>query len=138
MAMKPYMPTCQAVSDSVSAFIAAMIPWPNDSPRIGAMVKYWKTMPKRVGEQVVHDPDREHPVAEEPMPAESHRDRREGEDQPFGADVAQRAAAAAVQGAVANHDREWRQALVWRLLILLHGGLHFLMGRQAAISEVLP
>ena len=44
--MKPYMPTCQAVSDSVSAFRAATMPWPNDNPRIGTMAKYWKTMPK--------------------------------------------------------------------------------------------
>jgi hypothetical protein len=45
-AMKPYMPTCQAVSDSVSALMAATKPGQNESPRIGAMVKSWKTLPK--------------------------------------------------------------------------------------------
>src|SRR6185312_3880844 len=35
--MKPYMPICQAVRDSVSALIAATKPSPRERPRIGAI-----------------------------------------------------------------------------------------------------
>ena len=38
--MNPYMPICQAVSDRVSALIAATMPWAKDRPLIGAIVKY--------------------------------------------------------------------------------------------------
>ncbi len=44
--MNPYMPTCHAVSDSVSALIAAQIPSAKPRFRIGAIVKYWNTMLK--------------------------------------------------------------------------------------------
>jgi hypothetical protein len=36
----------QAVRDSVSAFIAARIPCPTESPRIGAIVKILKVLPE--------------------------------------------------------------------------------------------
>lgn len=43
IAMKPYMPICQAVRESVSALMAAIRPWPSDRPRIGAI----RTIPRR-------------------------------------------------------------------------------------------
>ncbi len=43
--MKPYIPICQDVSDSVSALMAAQIAGPGARSRIGLMEKYWNTMP---------------------------------------------------------------------------------------------
>ena len=40
IAITPYIPACQATSDSVSAFSAATIPSLGPSPRMGAMEKY--------------------------------------------------------------------------------------------------
>ena len=44
-AMKPYIPIYHAARDNVSALTASRMPWPTESPRIGAIVKYWKMMP---------------------------------------------------------------------------------------------
>lgn len=40
MAIHPYMPTCQLVSESVSAFFACHRPGSRGRPRIGTIVKY--------------------------------------------------------------------------------------------------
>ena len=45
IAMAPYMPTCQEISDSVSALSASTMPRPGDRFRIGTIAKYWKTTP---------------------------------------------------------------------------------------------
>ena len=42
IAIPPNRPSSNAVSESVSAFSAAMMPSPIPKPRIGAIEKYWK------------------------------------------------------------------------------------------------
>ena len=54
-AIQPKSPTSNAVHDSVSPFIAVQRPGPNESPCIGAIAKYWNTIPSCVRTNVVAD-----------------------------------------------------------------------------------
>lgn len=45
IAITPYIPTCQERIESVSVFNAAIIPSLNDRDRMGAVEKYWNTIP---------------------------------------------------------------------------------------------
>src|ERR1700744_4805930 len=59
-----------------------------------------------VREDVIEHPDRKNPLREDRTPTQPHRYRGHGKGQTFGADVAQRASAAAVRGSLGYHDRE--------------------------------
>ena len=89
------------------------------------------------GEDIIDNPDCEDFVAKEAMPAERDGDRRNGEHEPFRHDVAERAAAAAMERAVPDLDRE-RGLAVRRILMPLHGGVHLLLARGAPVGEILP
>jgi hypothetical protein len=102
------MPICNAESDSASAFTAAASPAPGERSRIGAIVKYWNKMPKAKAKNKIDDPNHEHFLAEKRLPAEGNGDRRKCEGQPFGADIPERAAGAAMQGGFRGDDRSRR------------------------------
>jgi hypothetical protein len=85
-------------------------------------VKYWNRIdPEAESEEIIDDPGGEHLLAEKRWPAESERDAGKGENQPFGADVAEATAAAAMRGSLRRDDSR-------RLFFL----------RRVAIAEIEP
>ena len=104
--MKPYMPTCQAVSDRVSALSAATSPSPKRQAAHGRDGEILKDNAEGEGKDEVDDPHGEHLLGEQAVPAEPDRDRRHEERQPLGDDVAERAAGAAMGRAGRDDDNE--------------------------------